>query len=677
MADRSAWIGLRLGVRLLLPRSRAERGAVVWLVAGSAVVMVGVALGFGLLQSISERAHVASERSPAFAPPRDTDAPLARVRVLDTGVSEATIIELGPRTDRAPALPPGVPDWPGPGEALLSPAAAAQRASNPYLDALVRGDDVGRITRAGLRGPDDVVVVVGVPAAALDGKPGTGGLTGFGTGNQEGSEVDVAQEISPRGIKTLWVIGLSAVAAGGLGLMVGVSRVADSARRQRLAVLQLLGAPLRMVRAVAAANSVAWSLAGGAVGLVVAWPLTGMLSDVGLFGITWWPARSFNPRVVELSLAGVVVVAAVGGARSVSRDGWRARRRWADAPLSPARLGPLLAGGLILASVVHSQWRHRGVDIATPPRLALLLLVSAALCAVGVALATPLATRLVARWVVNWRRLSPRVAASRVDHHARETARMGLALLLLVMICGVVLGAAQSVAWEAKDRDARTRVIEVPATDDLGRPTPAAAVTAALSAPGVRHAAAQRESGESAALTSLSDRRPSDLSYTFSASPDDATRVAAAIQRAWPDAPPLLNDRNIAGDRGTALMSGTLLVSASLAAFMVLVALGVNLVSLQDGRRGADLTLLAVGMASGQLTAVRSWEVALAALPGPLLASLTAIPLGTAVMHLDHTDVPMPPAFGLIPLASIAVVALMAGWAALMAPRLDRAHRTE
>lgn len=645
-----------------------------WLVIGSALVMIAVTLGFGLLQSISTRAEIASDRSPSFVSPDGTSAPLARVRVLDTGLTEATIFELGPRTNGAKP-PPGVPSWPAPGEVWLSRAAAAQRSDNPYLDALIVGEDAGRITRAGLRDPDDVVVVMGVPREALEGKPGTGGLVGFGQPGHTGSEVDVAREISPRGLKILWIIGLAAIAAAGFGLMVAVSRVADTARKQRLAVLQLLGAPLRMVRAVAATNSVAWSSVGAGIGLVLAWPVANVLSDVGLFGITWWPSRAFNSRVIILSLVSVALIAAVGGARSVGTDAWNTRRRHADGPLSLLRLAPLVTGGLILASVVYSQAQHRHADVATPPRLAVFLLVAAGLCCLGVLLAAPLLTRLVARALGRRGRLSLRVAATRVDHHTRETARMGVALVMLVLICGVVLGASQSLAWEADARDTDARVIEIPAANDLGRPTPAAPIVAALSATAGNSALAQRQSGASAPLHSLADRRPTDLSYLFATSADDAPAVAGAIQAAWPDAPPLLNDRDVAGERGTALTSGTLLVCATLAALLVLVALGVNLLSLQYGRRGADLTLLAVGMSGRQVTAVRSWEVALAALPGPLLGALAAVPLGIAVMRLDHAGVPPSGVFGLIPAAVVGVVVMMSGCAALMGPRQGEVDR--
>ncbi|GAA3686600.1 hypothetical protein GCM10022237_51220 [Nocardioides ginsengisoli] len=674
MADRATWVGLRLGVRLLLPRTRTERGAVVGLVVGSAIVMVAIALGFGLLQSISSRAEIAAARSPTFVSPHGSEAPLGRVRVLDVGAGEATVFELGPQTTTT-APPPGLRAWPRAGELWLSPAAARQRGNNPYLTALVRGRDVGRIGRAGLRDPDDVVVVMGVSAAELRGRPGTGALVGFGLPGHDGSEVDVAQEIGRRGLATLWAVGLSAIAAGAVGLMIGVARVADGARRQRLAVLQLLGAPLRMIRAVSAANSLAWSLLGALLGLLVAWPVAEALSGLGLFGITWWPSRAFNPRVIGFSLAGVAAIAAVGGARSVGRDGWAARRRWADAPLSLARLAPLLAGALILASVVISQLRHRDADIATPPRLAILLAVAVVLCGVGVALAAPLLTRTVARVLRRRPRLPLRVASARVDHHVRETSRMALALLLLMLVCGMVLGAAQSVAWEAQGRDARDRVIEIPATDDLGRPSPVAPIQAALSAGGVVRAVVRRASGVSAAFRAVGEREPSDLSYAFTVSADDAPRVAAAVQRAWPDAPPLFNDRDVAGERGTALTSGALLVCASLAAMMVLMALGINLVTFQHGRRGPDLTLLAVGMSTRQLAAVRSWEVAVAALPGPLLGAVAAAPLGIAVMHLDHADVPLSPSFALIPGAAVLVAVLMAGLAGVVAPRLDGSYR--
>lgn len=674
MADGGTWTGLRLGTRLLLPRSRAERGAVAWLVLGSAVVMVAITVGFGLLQSLSTRAEVVERRSPSFVPTQGSDAPLARVRVLDTGGGEATIYELGPRSAAA-APPPGVPSWPAAGEVWLSPAAAEQRLSNPYLAALVPGRDVGRIRREGLRDPDDVVAVVGVREAELARRVGVGRVSGFGSSGVAGSEVEAAQELSPRSLTLVWTMGLAAVVAGAAGLMIGVGRVADAARTQRLAVLQLLGAPLRMIRAVAAAHALGWSLVGALVGLASAWPIAHVLSGLGLFGVTWWPSRFFNVRVVAFSLTGMAIIAAWGGARSVSLDGWRTRRRWAERPLSPVRLAPLIMGTLVLTAVVVSQYRHRHIDVATPPRLAAYLVAAAVLCCCGVALAAPLLTRGVVRLVGDRFDSSIRVAAARVDHHVRETSRMGLALVLLVLVCAVVLGASQSIAWQSSHVIAKDRVLEVPAVDDVGNALPVHALDAALRAEGVRRAEVHRRSGATEGLTTARDKKPSDLGYTVTVRPAAAAHVAAAVQRAWPDAPPLLTDRNVAGDRGTALMSGTLLVCLCLTVLLVLMALGVNLVGLQLSRQAADVTLLAIGMSAGRLAAVRWWEVAMAALPGPLLATLLAIPLGVAVMHLDHTNVPLPGTFALLPGVTVVLVVTLAGMAALLSPRLGGAYR--
>lgn len=668
MTDRSVWVGARLGLRMLWPRSRAERGAVAWLVAGSAIAMVAITVGFGLLQSISSRAAVVDARAPSFASAHDSSAAWGRVRVLDTGEGEATIYDLGPASSSTPP-PPGVRSWPQAGEVWWSPAAAAQQASNPYLAALVHGQDIGRIGRVGLRDPDDVVVVRGVQKVELEDKPGAGAITGFGLPGEQGSEVDASREMSERGLVYLWTIGLATIAAGATGLMIGVARVADGARQQRLAVLQLLGAPLRTARALAAINSLVWSAGGAGVGLLLAWPAASMLSSAGIFGIAWWPARSFNTHVVVFSLAAMAAIAAWGGARSVTSDAWRTRRRSADKTLSLVRLAPLTAGLLLLASVVLSQAQHRDSDVATPPRLALMLLVAALLCGVGLAIAAPLVTRLLAAAAARRSGVALRVAAARVDHHVRETSRLALALLLLVLVWGLVLGAAQNLSWQSSARTSQDRVLHLPAEDDFGRAMPRGALKAALQAEGVSHAVVERASGATDQIRHMSDREPSDLGYALSVNQEYAAAVAGAVQGEWPDAPALFTDRDVAGDRGTTLMSGALLVCLSLAAYMALMALGVNLMSLQHGRRNADLTLLAVGMVEHQLTAVRWWEVVLAALPGPLLASLTALPLGIAVMHLDHANVPVPGTFALLPGTALLVVGVLAGAAAAAAPR--------
>lgn len=677
MAERPRWLGLRLGVRLLAPRSRGERSAVIVLVAGSAVVMVAVTVVVGLLQALSSRAEVVESRAPSFVSSHDNRAPFARVRVLDTGEVQATIIELGPRSDGVQP-PPGVGSWPGPGEVWLSPAAAAQRTRDPYLDSLVRGRTVGRIGRAGLRDPDDVVVVMGLSAAHLSGEVGVARVTGFGLPGHGGGEVETSEELTARSLRYLWMVGLATIGIGAVGLMASVARVADAARKQRLAALHLLGAPLGAVRAVASINAVAWSVVGILAGLVLAWPASVGLSRLGLFGVSWWPSHSFNVRVVVLSAAGVAAIAAWGGRGSVAHDSWSTRRRLIERPLSTARLAPLLAGALLLGGVLVSQARHRQEDVGTPPRLAVLLGVAVAICCCGVVLAAPVLTRALARLVGRRSSTSVRVAAARVDHHVRETSRMGLAPLLLVLVCGGVLGAGAGISWQSSANSSGDRIMELPAVDDLGRPLAPGALRAALAADGVSRAEVLRQAGAVDPFTTVGDRQRSDLSYEFVVRPEDASEAAAAVQRAWPDAPPLYGDRDVSAERGAALMSGTLLVCFALTALMILLALAVGVASLQQGRRASDATLLAVGMSSRRLAAVRGYEVALAALPGPTLAALVALPLGVAVMHLDHTNVPLPDTFALVPVLTIVIVLGLAGIAAALAPRQgDEARRPE
>jgi hypothetical protein len=62
-------------------------------------------------------------------------------------------------------------------------------------------------------------------------------------------------------------------------------------------------------------------------------------------------------------------------------------------------------------------------------------------------------------------------------------------------------------------------------------------------------------------------------------------------------------------------------------------------------------------------------------LPGPLLGALAAVPLGIAVMRLDHAGVPASGVFGLIPATVVGVVVMMSGCAALMVPRHGEGDR--
>ncbi|MGH9119290.1 MAG: hypothetical protein ACRD0A_15855, partial [Acidimicrobiales bacterium] len=143
-----------------------------------AVAAAGVALATSLLllalaigPALEEREARARWRT-AFAEPASyskAEADALRWRsdfewYLGREIARVEVAALGPD---AP-VPPGLESIPAPGEAYVSPALAALLAEAPddELDARY-GRVVGTVGKQGLRGPNEAVAAVGVPADVL------------------------------------------------------------------------------------------------------------------------------------------------------------------------------------------------------------------------------------------------------------------------------------------------------------------------------------------------------------------------------------------------------------------------------------------------------------------------------------------------------------------------------
>jgi hypothetical protein len=138
--------------------------------AGLALASLLLSLAFMTLAAshavYSARAERNDARSAVIHPVGASSGPKALWRSVFDRVDDRqfTVILIAPLTTDAP-LPPGVTRWPGPGEALLSPALARAGADDGILTRY--GQVVGEISRPGLAAPNEKLAYVRPPAALV------------------------------------------------------------------------------------------------------------------------------------------------------------------------------------------------------------------------------------------------------------------------------------------------------------------------------------------------------------------------------------------------------------------------------------------------------------------------------------------------------------------------------
>ncbi|WP_336031653.1 ABC transporter permease [Geodermatophilus sp. FMUSA9-8] len=334
-------------------------------------------------------------------------------------------------TSDGTVVPPGLDRVPAPGEVALSPAMR-ELWSDPTTTLAERypGRDVGTVQRAGLIGPQDLVVWVGVNQ---DQMPGTRVVTGFG-GAGVADIADVPSEL--RLAVPLLVIGFLLPL---IALFLTVATTGTAARERRLAALRLLGFSARHCRLIAALESTLVVLPGVVLGaLAFRLGAPALAPHLPVAGGVWPDQVRFSPVVagallVVLPLLGTmatwwalrrVQVSPLGVVRG-STD--RELRRW--------RLLPLGIGALALAGSAAASYRADDVTIA-----GVFLLLAVVALLVGIVTAAPLLCRLTATALG---RVLPgipiQLAAARVTRDATSAARLVTGSALLVFISGLLL----------------------------------------------------------------------------------------------------------------------------------------------------------------------------------------------------------------------------------------------
>ncbi|USQ88197.1 ABC transporter permease [Streptomyces phaeoluteigriseus] len=431
---------LLLGLRLLSGSGRGNRARFSLMVLGGAIGVCCLAMVLaipGILAAQDDRRAgrepdcVADDRGLCTSGDR---AALELTRRDPYGSRPLTRVFLARGTTPVEP-PPGLRDFPAPGDVHVSPRLHEVLRQEPGLSQLLPGKERARIEAPGLARPDELYAYIGVEREELE---GTGApVTHFGAERAwsptvESSALDIVR------------FTLAAVVLLPLGVFLAVcARLSAAARARRLAALRLLGLSTKGVKRVNATESVVAAFLGAVLGLGVYGLVDVVLSWTGLPGFTWYPGDgSLSGTTALVCLAGCPTLAWIvgqAGVRRVARNPLEVRRSavakqpraWGLVPLVPG-LG--IVAGYCLAGATGHPPRDTGLS-------SILMPLAVVLVGTGLVLTLPFLSQVLARRIArSTQSVSLGLAMRRNELEPGGALRVATGLVLLVFVASLVQG---------------------------------------------------------------------------------------------------------------------------------------------------------------------------------------------------------------------------------------------
>ncbi|WP_185845849.1 ABC transporter permease [Kibdelosporangium aridum] len=364
-------------------------------------------------------------------------------------------------------IPPGVDRLPGPGESLLSPALADLLSSSDssLLQPRLSEHVVGELGVAAMNSPIDLKAVIGAPPSFQNGAE----VYGFGGYSGEAPLTRILYVILMLGLVTLLTPVFIFIASS--------SRIAGAERDRRLAALRLVGADVKQVRRIAAAESLVSAAVGLVLGSAMFLVVRSMAADIVIANESFFP----EDLVPSLPLVLLIVAAVPVVALMASQF---ALRRTIIEPLNVVRntkpvrrkllwrVLVLVAGGAMLMSVDPSD-----------PNPWLLVFGAALLLISGPTLLPWLVERVVSR-IRGSGTPALQLATRRLQLDSGTAARVvsGVAVVLAGAIALQIILAGQSARYEWPRDDPYDGFTSLEAEEAVG----GAAVAAISAVPGVQ-----------------------------------------------------------------------------------------------------------------------------------------------------------------------------------------------
>lgn len=435
-----------LGWRLMQPARRGERRLIALNTIGAAITALAI------LAIVSVPSVVAAQRdavdrlepqlldSPVGAPLRMTRSQhLMSGRVLTT-IAVAT-------TETTAAPPEWLPEYPGPGESVVSPALSALIHTDSALRRQFPQQIVHVLDDNITVSPDQLWALVGVtPADVPADASAVAGASGFGGRAPAQGPADSAVRMILAGAVTF--IALPSAAFFSI-----TTRLSARTRRRKLAALRLLGVSQGRVRAVAVVENVTASSLGAIVGLLAWLALVRASSGFSIGGVRWHASDvSPSPITVIAVVFGVVIAGTAVGLASVSRavtEPIENRVFPGIEPLRRVRVLPIVVAVVLLvglAAVAGSLGRSLWL---TGFVLAVIL------AGVGCPLAIPLLAASSSRPLTRSPRVEVHLAGRRLGHEATPAGRIVNGLLVAILIGAFAQTLLLLLDWST-DRDDTT-----------------------------------------------------------------------------------------------------------------------------------------------------------------------------------------------------------------------------
>lgn len=428
---------MRLGLRLSAAGGPRRWWSLGLVAGGIATALLGILLSVAAVRVVDARVERTEARGLVFAA-RPADAQgWATVRRIPFGDRMLLRVDVDPSSADLP-VPPGLTQWPGPGQVSVSPAAGALLTEDVSFADLAPGVVVARVADEGLRSPDELVIYRGVPRAdqPRGGEPITSPAHG-------GSRIRDTMDASPGQMAAL--AGLLAVLAGfpAVAFLTVAARLSAAMRARRLGALHFLGAAPSMIRRVNAVETTALAVLGWVVAVLVYPAANRLLAGSGLLGSRWFAADTALTvtGACVLLLATLLLAGAIGARADLGTNLTRVTVRHPGdrRAVSRWRLVPLAVGlASLTGQVVVGSARPDG---AVPIRLDLLMLSAVGVTGLGLVLAMPALVRVCGTVLATYGRdPAARLGGARASFDPAGAARLVTALALVVMSAGVTIG---------------------------------------------------------------------------------------------------------------------------------------------------------------------------------------------------------------------------------------------
>ncbi|MFN8075531.1 MAG: hypothetical protein U0Q15_08945 [Kineosporiaceae bacterium] len=423
---------MRLGFSWAWAGVRSWQVAAWGTLAGCVVLTLSILLTISALLGVVSSEHRDAARNPAVADSASAtfSAQWSTSPYRASQLTLLTVTRIGQRD--APA-PPGLQQFPEPGQAWLSPSLLDAVTRDPQIKGRIPGKVVGVISPAGLSSPGELFAVVGVPRL-VDGMPSASWGTSWAPDGHP--RVPLGATLTIVGVLVGFPLSMLALSA---------ARLSGAARRRRCSSLALMGVPLETLSRAASVESGIHALLGSSAGLLLGFFVVPVAARRGWMGTSWFAEESWPPLpLVILSVGTIAVAVSLASARQVPpivNNPLASSREPAELRFQRSRVAILVLGMLTLSAVAlvsRSGDSAAGLQDETIAVFAIGVVVAV----VGLVVGLPvLVCRLGGRMPGRSRSTVLTLAGARIAHHgaALVGANVGVAVLLVAGFTGTAV----------------------------------------------------------------------------------------------------------------------------------------------------------------------------------------------------------------------------------------------